>query len=66
MINGVKMSKSLGNCVTEDELLEKYPANIIRLSILKTNHRLQFDFTDRLFEECTAINDKVSNALKLT
>ena len=64
MINGVKMSKSLGNFVTAHELLEKYPANVIRLSILKTNYRLPFDFTDRLFEECASINDKVSNALK--
>ncbi len=64
MINGVKMSKSLGNFITAHELLEKYPANVIRLSILKTNYRLPFDFTDRLFEECSAINDKVYNALK--
>ena len=64
MINGVKMSKSLGNFVTAHELLEKYPANVIRLSILKTNYRLPFDFTDRLFEECSSINDKVKNALK--
>ena len=64
MINGVKMSKSLGNFITAHELLEKYPANVIRLSILKTSYRLPFDFTDALFKECTTINDKVYNALK--
>ena len=64
MINGVKMSKSLGNFITAHELLEKYPANVIRLSILKTSYRLPFDFTDTLFKECATINDKVSNALK--
>lgn len=64
MVNGVKMSKSLGNFITAHELLEKYPANVIRLSILKTNYRLPFDFTDVLFKECTTINDKVYNALK--
>lgn len=64
MVNGVKMSKSLGNFITAHELLEKYPANVIRLSILKTNYRLPFDFTDQLFKECGTINDKVYNALK--
>ncbi|MGN1371920.1 MAG: cysteine--tRNA ligase [Candidatus Coprovivens sp.] len=64
MVNGVKMSKSLGNFITAHELLEKYPANVIRLSILKTNYKLPFDFTDTLFKECGTINDKVYNALK--
>ena len=64
MVNGVKMSKSLGNFITAHELLEKYPANVIRLSILKTNYKLPFDFTDALFKECGTINDKVYNALK--
>ena len=64
MVNGVKMSKSLGNFITAHELLEKHPANVIRLSILKTNYRLPFDFTDALFKECGTINDKVYNALK--
>ena len=64
MINGVKMSKSLGNFITAHELLEKYPANVIRLSILKTSYRLPFDFTEALFKECMTINDKVYNALK--
>lgn len=64
MVNGVKMSKSLGNFITAHELLEKHPANVIRLSILKTNYRLPFDFTDQLFKECGTINDKVYNALK--
>lgn len=64
MVNGVKMSKSLGNFITAHELLEKHPANVIRLSILKTNYRLPFDFTEQLFKECGTINDKVYNALK--
>jgi cysteinyl-tRNA synthetase len=64
MVNGVKMSKSLGNFYTAHDLLEKYPANVIRLSILKTNYKMPFDFTDALFKECGTINDKVQNALK--
>ena len=64
MVNGVKMSKSLGNFITAHELLEKHPANVIRLSILKTSYRLPFDFTDALFKEASTINDKVMNSLK--
>ncbi len=64
LVDGVKMSKSLGNFITVHELLEKYPANVIRLSILKTNYRLPFDFTKQLFIECVSINDKIYNALK--
>ena len=64
MVNGVKMSKSLGNFITAHELLEKHPANVIRLSILKTSYRLPFDFTEALFKEARTINDKVMNSLK--
>ena len=64
MVNGVKMSKSLGNFILARELLEKHNANSIRLSVLKTNYRLPFDFTDQLFVETESIDDKVRNALK--
>ena len=64
LVDGVKMSKSLGNFMTAHELLEKYPANVIRLSILKTSYRLPFDFTEALFKDSSSINDKVYNALK--
>lgn len=64
MVDGVKMSKSLGNFITVHELLEKYPANVIRLAILKNNYRLPFDFTDSLFNEAKTIDDKVYNVLK--
>ena len=64
MVNGVKMSKSLGNFITARELLEKHNANAIRLSVLKTNYRLPFDFTDQLFVETESIDEKVRNALK--
>ena len=64
MVNGVKMSKSLGNFILARDLLEKHNANSIRLSVLKTNYRLPFDFTDQLFVETESIDEKVRNALK--
>ena len=64
MVNGVKMSKSLGNFMTARELLSKYPTNVIRLAILKNNYRLPFDLTEALFSEAKTIDDKVANVLK--
>ena len=64
MVNGVKMSKSLGNFILAHDLLEKYPANVIRLAVLKNNYRLPFDLTDALFADASSINDKVYNVMK--
>ena len=64
MVNGVKMSKSLGNFMLARDLIEKYPVNVIRLGILKNNYRLPFDLSEALFKECGTIDDKVNNALK--
>ncbi len=64
MVNGVKMSKSLGNFMLARDLIEKHPVNVIRLGILKNNYRLPFDLSDVLFKECGTIDDKIRNALK--
>ena len=64
LVNGVKMSKSLGNFITIRELLNKYSSNVIRISILKNNYRLPFDLTDELFNESKTIDEKLTNALK--
>ncbi len=64
LVNGVKMSKSLGNFMLARDLIEKYPVNVIRLAILKNNYRVPFDLSDALFKECGVLNDKIANALK--
>ncbi|MDR2464558.1 MAG: cysteine--tRNA ligase [Holosporales bacterium] len=48
MINGKKMSKSLGNFFTVRELLEKYPAEVIRLTLISTHYRQPLDWTYQL------------------
>src|SRR5574344_1522584 len=45
-INKEKMSKSLGNFLTIDSLLEKYDANTIRLFILTNHYRMPVEFSD--------------------
>ncbi len=45
-INKEKMSKSLGNFLTIDNLLEKYDSNTIRLFILTNHYRMPVEFSD--------------------
>ncbi|MDR1327856.1 MAG: cysteine--tRNA ligase [Heliobacteriaceae bacterium] len=45
-VNKEKMSKSLGNFLTIDKLLEKYDANTIRLFILTNHYRMPVEFSD--------------------
>jgi cysteinyl-tRNA synthetase len=54
-INAEKMSKSLGNFTLLKDVLEAYPAPILRLMMLQTHYRSPLDFsTDRLEEARTA------------
>jgi cysteinyl-tRNA synthetase len=48
MINGQKMSKSLGNFFTVRELLQKYPAEVVRLTLISTHYRQPLDWTYQL------------------
>ena len=45
-INKEKMSKSLGNFLTIDDLLKKYDANTIRFFILTNHYRMPVEFSD--------------------
>src|SRR3546814_4187246 len=47
MAEGEKMSKSLGNFYTVHELLEEFPGEAIRLTLLQTHYRQPLDFTKR-------------------
>ncbi len=48
-VDGEKMSKSLGNFYTLKEVLDKYPADAVRLLMLQTHYRAPLDFSfDRL------------------
>lgn len=63
MINGIKMSKSLGNFYTVDEILAKYPAEALRLLFLTTHYHQPFNFTFEGLEQAKNILDKFYNAL---
>lgn len=63
MINGVKMSKSLGNFYTVEEVLAKSPAEALRLLFLTTHYHQPFNFTFEGLQNAKSILDKFYNAL---
>ncbi|MBE6451623.1 MAG: cysteine--tRNA ligase [Alphaproteobacteria bacterium] len=63
MVDGVKMSKSLGNFHNVDEIISKYPAEALRLLFLTTHYHQPFNFTFAGLEQAKATLDKFYNAL---
>ncbi len=53
-INKEKMSKSLGNFLTIDKLLENYDANTIRFFILTNHYRMPVEFSDEALSSAQA------------
>jgi cysteinyl-tRNA synthetase len=50
-VEGEKMSKSLGNFVTINEVLADWPGEVLRLNMLKTHYRSPIDWTLKSLEE---------------
>lgn len=63
MVDGVKMSKSLGNFYTVDQILEKHPAEALRLLFLTTHYHQPFNFTFEGLDLAKQNLDKFYNAL---
>lgn len=63
-VEGVKMSKSLGNFILAKDFIKNSKANIVKLAMFKTHYRLPFNIKEELFKECGLLNDKIYNTLK--
>jgi len=61
-INKEKMSKSLGNFLTIDDLLKNYDANTIRLFILTNHYRMPVEFSDEALSAAQAGAKRLVNA----
>ena len=61
-INKEKMSKSLGNFLTIDDLLKKYDANTIRFFILTNHYRMPVEFSDEALASASAGVKRMLNA----
>ena len=64
MVDGVKMSKSLGNFYNVDEIISKYPAEALRLLFLTTHYHQPFNFTFEGLNQAKATLDRFYNALR--
>ena len=52
-LDGVKMSKSLGNLVFVHDLLKDWPPEAIRLAVISHHYRTQWEWNDGLMVEAT-------------
>ena len=50
-VNGQKMSKSLGNGITLEDLLKKYNFEVVRFALLQTNYKNDINVMDNLFPD---------------
>lgn len=64
MSEGEKMSKSLGNFYTVRELLEEFPGEALRLTLLQTHYRRPLDFTKDGLRQAKATLDRFYGALR--
>ena len=61
-INKEKMSKSLGNFLTIDDMLKNYDANTLRLFILTNHYRMPVEFSDEALTSAKAGAKRLVNA----
>ncbi|MCL2492103.1 MAG: cysteine--tRNA ligase, partial [Coriobacteriia bacterium] len=63
-INSEKMSKSLGNFTLLKDVLERYPAPVIRLFMLQTHYRSPLDFSDARLQEATTAYERIATFVR--
>ncbi len=64
MVEGEKMSKSLGNVLSVRDLLEQAPGEAIRLYMLSTHYHQPFDWTAEGLRQARSILDRLYTALR--
>ncbi len=57
-VEGQKMSKSLGNFLTIRELLDDWPGEVLRLTMLRSHYRQPIDWTLRSVEESARVLER--------
>ena len=57
-VNKEKMSKSLNNFITINQLKEKHDGQVIRLAMLSANYKQPFDWNDKILEDSYKILNK--------
>ena len=63
-VDGEKMSKSLGNFYTLKEVLDKYPADAVRLLMLQTHYRAPLDFSFERLDGAVGTLERLTTCVK--
>jgi cysteinyl-tRNA synthetase len=63
-VNKEKMSKSLGNFFTIREVLEKYPAEVVRYFLISSHYRSQVEYSEDSLLEAQAGLDRFYQSLR--
>src|SRR5690606_26230542 len=61
---GAKMSKSVGNIEKVHDLLQRHPAEALRLALLSAHYRQPLDWTPRLVEQSVSTLDRLYATLR--
>ena len=63
-VNAEKMSKSLGNFMLLKDVLEQYPAPVVRVLMLQTHYRSPLDFSPDRLEEASRSYERLVTPLR--
>lgn len=63
-VNKEKMSKSLGNFFTIREILDKYPAEVVRYFLVSSHYRSQVDYSEDNLVEAGRTLERLYHALR--
>ncbi len=64
IVNGQKMSKSLGNFVTLKEIYTKYHPDVLRLLVLSVHYRSPLDFSWEKMESTKKVYERIRQAVE--
>lgn len=63
IVNGKKMSKSLGNFVTARDAIEKYGARVVRFFLASIHYRSSIDFNEKDLKQAEQSLERLTNAI---
>ena len=58
-VEGEKMSKSLGNFLLVHDLIDQYPGEVLRLTLLSAHYRQPLDWSENILQQNKKLLDKV-------
>ena len=65
LINGEKMSKSLNNIIALNDMLEKYPGEVLRYVFLSAHYQKTLNWTEEIIQQSYQSLNRLYGALKL-